>query len=211
MTKPPIPQLMSSANQQDRSDNFDLATWKACLCGPCSTGSQSLGNTIGCFAVDREFTYIFFCPEQNERVKIEQWCKIGLETSKVRMSLRNEHFQNAARGPLKYVGPGPSAPHFENVHFEKKRIEGGDPWEVICCQNDWCSLAILSRNFQEVSWQNHVSVQNTSRSVALGTKYEADLGIDIILWEKSWKCLLRIAVGGQAFWEKKSRNFFDGI
>jgi len=36
------------------------------------------------------------------------------------MSLRNEHFQNAARGPLKYVGPGPSAPHFENVHFEKK-------------------------------------------------------------------------------------------
>ena len=36
------------------------------------------------------------------------------------MNLRNEHFQNAARGPLKYVGPGPSAPHFENVHFEKK-------------------------------------------------------------------------------------------
>ena len=34
------------------------------------------------------------------------------------MNLRNEHFQNAARGPLKYVGPGPSAPHFENVHFE---------------------------------------------------------------------------------------------
>ena len=27
------------------------------------------------------------------------------------MNLRNEHFQNAARGPLKYVGPGPSAPH----------------------------------------------------------------------------------------------------
>ena len=24
------------------------------------------------------------------------------------------------RAPLKYVGPGPSAPHFENVHFEKK-------------------------------------------------------------------------------------------
>ena len=43
------------------------------------------------------------------------------------MSLRNENFQNAARGPLKYVGPGPSAPHFENVHFEKKRIEGGAP------------------------------------------------------------------------------------
>ena len=33
---------------------------------------------------------------------------------------RNEHFQNAARGPLKYVGPGPSASYFENVHFEKK-------------------------------------------------------------------------------------------
>ena len=42
------------------------------------------------------------------------------------MSLRNEHFQNSARGPLKYVGPGPSAPHFENVHF-KEQIEGGDP------------------------------------------------------------------------------------
>ena len=40
--------------------------------------------------------------------------------------LGNHHFQNAARGPLKYVGPGPSAPHFENVHFEK-RIGGGDP------------------------------------------------------------------------------------
>ena len=56
----------------------------------------------------------------NEHVKSEQLCKIGLETSNVRMSLRHEHFQNAARGPLKYVGPGPSAPHFENVHFEKK-------------------------------------------------------------------------------------------
>ena len=55
----------------------------------------------------------------NEHVKSENGCQIGLETSKVRMSLRNEHFQNAARGPLKYVGPGPSAPHFENVHFEK--------------------------------------------------------------------------------------------
>ena len=54
-----------------------------------------------------------------EHVKIEKGCQIGLETSKVRMSLGNEHFQNAARGPLKYVGPGPSAPHFEHVHFEK--------------------------------------------------------------------------------------------
>ena len=62
----------------------------------------------------------------NEHVKSEKLCQIGLETLKVRMSLRNEHFQNAARGPLKYVGPGPSAPHFENVHT-KKRIEGGDP------------------------------------------------------------------------------------
>ena len=35
-------------------------------------------------------------------------------------SFTNEHFQNAARGPIKYVGPGPSAPHFENVHCEKK-------------------------------------------------------------------------------------------
>ena len=56
----------------------------------------------------------------NEHVKIEKGCKISLEISNVRMSLRNEHFQNAARGPLKYVGPGPSAPHFENVHFKTK-------------------------------------------------------------------------------------------
>ena len=55
----------------------------------------------------------------NDGVKSENGGKIGLEAWKVRMSLRNEHFQNAARGPLKYVGPGPSAPHFENVHFEK--------------------------------------------------------------------------------------------
>ena len=62
----------------------------------------------------------------NEHVKSEKGCKIGLETLKIRISLRNEHFKNAARGPLKYVGPGPSAPHFENVHFEKT-IVGGDP------------------------------------------------------------------------------------
>ena len=42
-------------------------------------------------------------------------CQIGLETPNV----QNEHYQTAARGPFKYVGPGPSAPHFENVHFEK--------------------------------------------------------------------------------------------
>ena len=44
----------------------------------------------------------------NEHVKSEKWCKICVETSKVRMNLRNEHFQNAVRGPLKYVGPGPA-------------------------------------------------------------------------------------------------------
>ena len=66
----------------------------------------------------------------NERVTSEHGCQIGLPASKLRMSLRNEHFQNAARGPLKYVGPGPSAPHFENVHFEKTK-EGGDPVETI--------------------------------------------------------------------------------
>ena len=43
------------------------------------------------------------------------------------MSLRNEHFQNAARGPLKYVGPGPSAPHFENVNFDKKLKRAATP------------------------------------------------------------------------------------
>ena len=61
-----------------------------------------------------------------EHVKIEKGCQIGLETPNVRISLRNDHFQNAARGSLTYMGPGPSAPHFENVHFEKT-IEGGDP------------------------------------------------------------------------------------
>ena len=44
----------------------------------------------------------------NEHVKIEKICKIGLETSKVRMSLRNEHFQNAAPGPLSTWAPGPA-------------------------------------------------------------------------------------------------------
>ena len=83
-------------------------------------------------------------------------------------------------GPLS-TGPRAQRAAFWKCSFRKKRIEGGDPWEVICCQNDWCSLAILSRNFQEISWQNYVNVQNTSRSIALGTKYEADLGVDIIL------------------------------
>ena len=54
----------------------------------------------------------------NDHAKSEKGCKIGLETLKVHTSLRSEHFQNAACGPLKYVGLGPSAPHFENVHFE---------------------------------------------------------------------------------------------
>ena len=52
--------------------------------------------------------------------------------------MRNERFQNAARGPLKYgppkyVGPGPSAPHFENVHFEKN-YRGRRPLLVIVGQ-----------------------------------------------------------------------------
>ena len=42
-------------------------------------------------------------------------------------------------------------------------------------------VGILLRNVQDNSWQNDVSVQNTSRSTALGTKYEAVLGIDISL------------------------------
>ena len=62
----------------------------------------------------------------NEHVEIETRFQISLKTSKVRMSLGNEHFQNAARRPLKYVGPKPSAPHFEKVHFEKKTRESGD-------------------------------------------------------------------------------------
>ena len=63
----------------------------------------------------------------NEHVEIEEGCKIGLETSHVRISLTNLKIQNAARGSLKYVGPGPSAPHFENVHFEKNHRGRRDP------------------------------------------------------------------------------------
>ena len=60
-------------------------------------------------------------------LKLENDVESASSLRNARISLRNEHFQNAARGPLKYVGPGPSAPHFENVLFEEKRIEGGDP------------------------------------------------------------------------------------
>ena len=59
-------------------------------------------------------------------LKLKNDAKSGWRLPNVRISLRNEHFQDAAPGPLKYVGPGPSAPHFENVHFEKTK-EGGDP------------------------------------------------------------------------------------
>ena len=47
--------------------------------------------------------------------------------SKGMCDLGNHHFQNADGGSLMYVGPGPSAPHFENIDFETKTIEGGDP------------------------------------------------------------------------------------
>ena len=83
-------------------------------------------------------------------------------------------------GPLSTWAPGP-ARRILKMFISKKRIEGGDPWEEHSCQNEWFSLAIPSRNFQEISWQNYVSVQNTSRSIALGTKYEAVLGVDISL------------------------------
>ena len=61
----------------------------------------------------------------NEHVQIEKG-KIGLETSKVRMSLRNEHFQNAARGPLKYGAPGP-ARRILKMLISKIRIGGDEP------------------------------------------------------------------------------------
>ena len=53
-------------------------------------------------------------------LKLKNDVKSASRLPNVRISLRNDHFHNAARGPLKYVGPGPSAPHVENVHFEKK-------------------------------------------------------------------------------------------
>ena len=57
------------------------------------------------------------------KLKIDE---IGLETSQVRMSLRNDHFQIAARGPLKYVGPGP-ARRILKMFISKKTKEGGAP------------------------------------------------------------------------------------
>ena len=84
----------------------------------------------------------------NEHVKREKGCKIGLETSKVRMNLRNEHFQNAARGPLSMWAPGP-ARRILKMLISKKMIEGGDPWETQYSQNEWCSLAFC----QEISWK----------------------------------------------------------
>ena len=53
-------------------------------------------------------------------LKLENDVKSASKLWNVHISLRKEHFQNAARRPLQYVGPGPSAPHFEHVHFEKK-------------------------------------------------------------------------------------------
>ena len=58
--------------------------------------------------------------------KLKNDVKSASRLPNVHISLKNEHFQNAARGPLKYMGPGPSAPHFEDVHF-KKRLGGGNP------------------------------------------------------------------------------------
>ena len=39
------------------------------------------------------------------------------------VNLRNQHFQNAGRGP----GTGPSGPHFENVDFEGKGLKAATP------------------------------------------------------------------------------------
>ena len=42
------------------------------------------------------------------------------------MSLSNDNFQNAARGPLKYGAPGPGR-RILKMFISKKRIGGGDP------------------------------------------------------------------------------------
>ena len=55
-----------------------------------------------------------------------------------RLGVYDEHVQNAARGPLKYVGPGPSAPHFENVHFEKKDRGRRPPHRRVFKQGSTC-------------------------------------------------------------------------
>ena len=63
----------------------------------------------------------------NEHVKIEKGCQIGLETSNVRISLRNEHFQNAARGPLKYGAPGPARRILEMFISKQKLKRAATP------------------------------------------------------------------------------------
>ena len=62
----------------------------------------------------------------NEHVKSEKGCKVGLETSKVRMSLRNEHFKMRRAGPLSTWAPGP-ARRILKMFISKKTKEGGDP------------------------------------------------------------------------------------
>ena len=85
-------------------------------------------------------------------LKLKNDVKLGSRLPNVRISLRDEHFQNAARGPLKDVGPGPSASHFENVHFEKT-INGATPpsyvylftWTRSTCLHKPNQLVYISR------------------------------------------------------------------
>ena len=63
------------------------------------------------------------------------------------VNLRNQHFQNAGRGP----GTGPSGPHFENVDFEGKGLKAatppplgvrlGCPWAPLGCP--WVPVGCL--------------------------------------------------------------------
>ena len=59
-------------------------------------------------------------------LKLKKYVKSGSKLPNVHISLRNEHFQNAARGPLKYGAPGP-ARRILKMFISKKRIGGGDP------------------------------------------------------------------------------------
>ena len=59
-------------------------------------------------------------------LKLKDDVKSASRLPNVHISLRNEHFQNVARGPLQYRAPGP-ARRILNMFISKKLIGGGDP------------------------------------------------------------------------------------
>ena len=90
----------------------------------------------------------------NEHAKVEKGCKIGLETSKVRINLRNVFFQNAARGPLKYGAAGPARRIWKMFISKKKHYRGRGPlarpgfFQDMCL---CCRIHVMRRNRRVVT------------------------------------------------------------